>query len=48
MLTEDKDVDDANKYVVLMTDGKSYMWNDEVGNPLTIYEQYVRRYEVQQ
>ncbi len=41
-LKADTGVDDANKYVVLMTDAKTYIWNDENHEPTTIYSQYYR------
>ena len=39
-LTADTEVDDDHKYVVLYTDGKGYIWNDDNNVPTTIYSQY--------
>ncbi|MBR0230223.1 MAG: VWA domain-containing protein, partial [Erysipelotrichaceae bacterium] len=39
-LTADKDLDDNNKYVVVLTDGKSYIWNNKAGEPTSYYTQY--------
>jgi len=39
-LAADTEVEDNHKYVVLFTDGKGYIWNDEENVPTTIYSQY--------
>ena len=39
-LLKSSDLPDSNKYVVLLTDGRSYIWNDEDGNPTTYYTQW--------
>ena len=35
-------VDNNNKYVVLLTDGKSYIWNNDDDEPTTYYSQYYK------
>lgn len=40
----DSSVDKNNKYVVLLTDGKSYIWNDDEDNPTSIYTQGYKHY----
>jgi len=32
-----------NQYVILLTDGKSYIWNNENEEPVTVYSQYYAR-----
>ncbi|MBQ4187341.1 MAG: Cna B-type domain-containing protein [Firmicutes bacterium] len=39
-LTADTEVPNDHKYVVLLTDGKTYIWNNENNEPTTIYSQY--------
>ncbi|MBQ6474850.1 MAG: VWA domain-containing protein [Clostridia bacterium] len=39
-LENDSEVEDSNKYVVLFTDGKGYIWANEAHEPTTIYSQY--------
>ena len=41
-LTEDEEVAPDHKYVVLCTDGKSYVWYNEKNEPTTIYSQYYK------
>ena len=41
-LKADKEVDDDHKYLVLLTDGKTYIWNNENHEPTTIYAQWYR------
>ena len=41
-LKADNEVDDDHKYLVLLTDGKTYIWNDENHEPTTIYSQWFR------
>ena len=41
-LKADSEVDDGNKYLVLLTDGKTYIWNDDNHEPTTIYAQWYR------
>ncbi|MBQ3921194.1 MAG: VWA domain-containing protein, partial [Firmicutes bacterium] len=42
-LTADEDVPDTNKYVILFSDGKGYIWNDDENVPTTIYSQIYKR-----
>lgn len=37
MLDADESVSDANKYLVLLTDGISHAWNGEDGTPMTVW-----------
>ena len=46
-LEEDKDVADNKKNVVLLADGKSYIWSDEDGNAITNYAQFPTKNVVQ-
>lgn len=46
-LKEDTEVSDSQKNVVLLTDGKSYIWNDDEGNAITNYAQYPTKNVVQ-
>ncbi|MCR4722991.1 MAG: Cna B-type domain-containing protein [Eubacteriales bacterium] len=39
-LADDGDVPDSNKYVVFLTDGKTYIWHNEDNKPTCIYTQY--------
>lgn len=39
MLTSDTSIADTHKYVILLTDGKTYTWNDVNGVATTIYSQ---------
>ena len=39
-LAADTEVPDDHKYVILLTDGKTYIWNNDNNEPTTIYEQY--------
>ena len=41
-LEADTEVDDDHKYVVLATDGKTYIWNNDEHEPTTIYAQWYR------
>jgi Mg-chelatase subunit ChlD len=41
-LKADEEVDDDHKYLVLLTDGKTYIWNDANHEPTTIYAQWYR------
>ena len=41
LLESDEEVDNAHKYVVALTDGKTYMWNNAEDIPTTIYTQYM-------
>ncbi len=38
-ILEDSDTPVENQYLILLTDGKSYIWNDENGDPVSIYSQ---------
>ena len=40
LLSADASVPDDNKYVIMLTDGKSYIWNDDHDVPTSIYAQY--------
>ena len=42
LLFADTSVDDDHKYVVLLTDGKSYIWNDKNDKPVTNYSQFLK------
>ena len=44
LLEADSGVDNANKYVVLLTDGKTYIWNNDADEPTTTYTQYYQHY----
>ncbi|MBR2739110.1 MAG: Cna B-type domain-containing protein [Oscillospiraceae bacterium] len=41
-LDADTELDNSQKYMVLMTDGKTYIWNDENNEPTTMYAQWYR------
>jgi len=41
-LKADTDVEDDHKYLILLTDGKTYIWNDDNHEPTTIYAQWYR------
>lgn len=41
MLSADSEVDNDHKYVVFLTDGKNYIWNNAENKPVTIYQQDV-------
>ncbi|MBR5995859.1 MAG: Cna B-type domain-containing protein [Eubacteriaceae bacterium] len=43
MLEADSEVPSENKYVILLTDGKSYIWYNDANEPTTIYSQYMKR-----
>ena len=45
-LLESSTVKDEDKYVVLLTDGRSYIWNDENDTPTTYYTQWYEHYKV--
>ena len=47
LLSADTAVEDTNKYVIMLTDGKSYIWNNEAGEPLTYYAQWYRKQTIQ-
>lgn len=42
LLTADTEVDDDHKYVIFLTDGKNYIWNNEDNEPMTYYAHYLR------
>ncbi len=42
----DSSVDNNNKYVVMLTDGKSYIWNDDEDNPTSFYTQGYKHYAI--
>ncbi len=42
-LTADKAVPDHHKYVFFLTDGKTYIWNDDEDEPTSIYGQYMAK-----
>lgn len=46
MLAADTDVADDHKYVILLTDGKTYIW-DEDGTATSIYSHYYRNHKIQ-
>ena len=39
-LTKDKAVPDSHKFVILLMDGKTYIWNNEADEPTSYYTQY--------
>ncbi|MBQ6655372.1 MAG: Cna B-type domain-containing protein [Erysipelotrichaceae bacterium] len=41
-LKADTEVDDDHKYLVLLTDAKTYIWNNDDHEPTTIYSQWYR------
>lgn len=41
-LEGDTELDDSHKYLVLLTDGKTYIWNNDEHEPTTIYSQWYR------
>ncbi|MBO4218440.1 MAG: VWA domain-containing protein, partial [Erysipelotrichaceae bacterium] len=41
-LKADTEVDDDHKYMVLLTDAKTYIWNNDDHEPTTIYSQWYR------
>ena len=40
-LKEDTAVEDDHKYVIMLLDGKTYIWNDENDVPTSVYGQYM-------
>ncbi|MBQ9037493.1 MAG: Cna B-type domain-containing protein [Erysipelotrichaceae bacterium] len=48
-LAADEELADDHKYLVLLTDGKTYIWNNEKNEPTTIYTQYfsTNKYAIQ-
>lgn len=40
-LSADEEVPDEHKFVFLLTDGKTYIWNDEKDVPTSVYGQYM-------
>ncbi len=46
ILKEDAEVEDSNKYVVFLTDGKNYIWNNDNNEPVTYYTQYAEKTSV--
>lgn len=47
LLEADKTVADDHKYIIGLSDGKSYIWNDAAGNPTCFYSQNHKHYEIQ-
>lgn len=45
-LTADADVPNSHKYVIALTDGKSYIWNSDDNEPTTIYSQNYRHFAI--
>ena len=39
LLSADEEVENDHKYVVFLTDGKNYIWNNSENKPVTIYQQ---------
>ena len=39
-LSEDSSVSDDHKFVILLMDGKTYIWNNDIDEPTTYYTQY--------
>ena len=42
-LTADTDVSNDHKFVFFLIDGKMYIWNDEEGEPTSVYGQYMAK-----
>lgn len=40
-LAADEEVPNDNKFVILLMDGKTYIWNNEEDEPTTVYTQYM-------
>ncbi len=40
-LTADEEVPNDNKFVILLMDGKTYIWNNDEDEPTTVYTQYM-------
>ena len=47
LLSQDSDVEADHKYVVFLTDGKNYIWNNAENEPVTYYTQRVSKVTVQ-
>ena len=47
LLSADTDVSDDHKYVVFLTDGKNYIWNNADNEPVTIYRQAAKNGTIQ-
>ena len=47
LLEEDTEVPDKNKYVIFLTDGRNYIWNNSADEPTTFYSQYLSKHTVQ-
>ncbi|MCR5067971.1 MAG: Cna B-type domain-containing protein, partial [Erysipelotrichaceae bacterium] len=43
----EKGVEPSKIYLVVLTDGKSYIWNNEKNEPVTYYTQYYNHYAIQ-
>lgn len=46
MLAGDTSVEDSHKFLIMLTDGKTYIWNDN-GVPTTNYTQWYRHFAIQ-
>lgn len=46
-LTADDGVPNNHKYVIALTDGKNYIWNNDANEPTTIYTQYYKQLKIQ-
>ena len=47
LLSDDVSVPDENKFVIALTDGKSYIWNNAANEPTTYYTQWYKHYAIQ-
>ena len=47
VLSADDSVDNDHKYVVFLTDGKNYIWNNADNEPVTIYQQAAKSGAIQ-
>lgn len=47
ILSADTAVEDSHKYVILLTDGKSYIWNNDKDEPVMNYSQFLKSATVQ-
>lgn len=45
-LTADTNVPNSHKYVIVLTDGKSYIWNNATNVPTTYYTQYYQKQRI--
>ena len=46
LLADDTEVPDSHKFVITLTDGKSYIWNSGDGTPMSYYSQWYQHYAI--